>query len=97
MEETFTGHYHNNYVELLVKSKYFTIKFSIRESFFSEKKFFNLYSIILVSFPSGGCVDEAVHSRTNYQGYKYVCFTNILVSDIDSHQFHEWCLLHLMM
>ena len=47
--------------------------------------------------PSSGCVDEAVDSRTNYQGYKYGCFTNILVSDIDSHQFHEWCLLHLMM
>ena len=29
--------------------------------------------MILVSFPSGGCVDEAVNIQTNYQGYKYVC------------------------
>ena len=29
------------------------------------------YSIILVSFPLGGCVDEVVDSQANYQGYRY--------------------------
>ena len=28
----------------------------------------------LISFPSGGGVDEVVDNRTNYQGYKYVHF-----------------------
>ena len=41
-------------------------------SFFSEKELLNLFTMLLVSFPSGGCVDEAVYNRTNYQGYKYV-------------------------
>ena len=43
-------------------------------SFFSEKELLNLFTMLLVSFPSGGCVDEAVYNRTNYQGYKYVYF-----------------------
>ena len=32
---------------------------------------YNLYTMILVSFPSGGCIDEAVKNR---QGYKYFYF-----------------------
>ena len=30
--------------------------------------------MILFSFLFGGCVDEVVDNRTNYQGYKYVYF-----------------------
>ena len=43
-------------------------------SFFSEKFFLNWYSMILVSFSHGGCVDKVVDNRTNYQGYRYVYF-----------------------
>ena len=37
-------------------------------------KILNLYAMTLFSFPLGGCVDEVVDDRTNYQGYKYVYF-----------------------
>ena len=30
--------------------------------------------MILVSFPSGGCVHEIVDNRANYQGCKYIYF-----------------------
>ena len=87
VEETSTGHYHNNYVESVVRTKYFILKFSISGSLISEKEFLNLYTLILVSFPLGGCVDEAAHSRTNYQGYKYVyllqCHTLTVISFMD--------------
>ena len=63
------------------------LKYSISGSFFSEKEFLNLYTMILVPFPSGGCIDEAVDNRENYQGYKYVYF---LWYHTFSHQFHEW-------
>ena len=45
------------------------LKFSISGSFISQKAFLNYYTVILVSFPSGGCADE-VDNWTNYHGYK---------------------------
>ena len=30
-----------------------------------------MYTITLVSFPSGGCVNDAVDKRTDHQGYQY--------------------------
>ena len=75
MEETCTGQKHNNYVELVLKQvKDFTLKFPITASFFLQKEFLNLYNVILVSFPSGGCVDVVVDNQRNYQEYKYVYF-----------------------
>ena len=38
--------------------------------FFSEKKKFNLCLIAFGSFHLGGCVDEVVNNRANYQGYE---------------------------
>ena len=32
------------------------------------------FTMILFTFPLGGCVDEFVDIRTNYQGYKYGYF-----------------------
>ena len=51
--------------------KDFILAFSISESFFSEKEFLNLNlnTMILFSFLLGGCVDEVVLNRSNYQGY----------------------------
>ena len=54
--------------------KDFILTFSVSGSFFSEKEFLNLYAMTLFSFPLGGCVDEVVDDRTNYQGHKYVYF-----------------------
>ena len=45
------------------------LKFSISGSFISQKAFLNYYTVILVSFPSGGCADE-VDNWANYVGYK---------------------------
>ena len=53
------------------------LKFSISGSFFSGKEFLNLYTMMLASFRSGGCVDKVVGNRTSYQGQKYVCFLSI--------------------
>ena len=61
-------------------------KLSVSGSFFLENNFLNLHTTIRVSFPSGGCVDEAVKNRTNFQGYKYFLqklFSSL--SHIDSH------------
>ena len=58
----------------LKQFKDFVLKFSITGSFFSEKEFLNLYTMMLFSFPLGGCVDEVVDNRPDYQGYKYVYF-----------------------
>ena len=49
-----------------VKDFIFTI--SITGTFFSEIESLNLYTMILFTFPLGGCVDEAVDNWTNYQG-----------------------------
>ena len=54
--------------------KDFILTFSIIGSFFSEKGFLNLCTMILFSFPLKGCVDEVDENRTNHRGYKYVCF-----------------------
>ena len=48
------------------------LKVSISGSLFSEKEFVNLYTMVLVSFPSGGCLDEAVENRASYQRCIYV-------------------------
>ena len=45
----------------------FILEFSISGSFFSEKEFLILYTMILSSLLSGGCVDRIVDNRTNYQ------------------------------
>ena len=58
----------------LKQVKDFFLEFSISGNFFLEKEFFNLYTMVLISFRSGGCVDKVVDNRTNYQGYKYVYF-----------------------
>ena len=55
-----------------LKVRDFILKFSISGSFFSEKEFFNLYTMRL--FSSAECVVEVVDNRANYQGYKYVYF-----------------------
>ena len=52
----------------LKQFKDFILKFPISGSFFSEKEFLNLYTMILFSFPLGGCVDEVVNNHTDYQG-----------------------------
>ena len=65
--------------------KNFMLKFSIRGSFSSQKEFLNLYTMILF-FPPGGCVDEDVDNRTNYQGYKYINFV----------WYHTLSVLHFM-
>ena len=39
---------------------------------FQLEKKLNLQTMILSYFPLGGCFDEVVDNRTNYQGYK--CF-----------------------
>ena len=38
---------------------------------FQEKLLSDYYTIIMVSFPLGGCVNEVVNSQVNYQGYRY--------------------------
>ena len=50
----------------------FILNFSINGSFFSEKEFFNLNTMILVSFPSCGCIAEVFDNWENFEGYKYV-------------------------
>ena len=54
--------------------KDFILKFSISGSFFPEKESLNLYTMMLFSFPVGGCVGKVVDNRTNYQGNKYKYF-----------------------
>ena len=43
----------------------------ISGSFFQKKQLSDYSTIILVSFPLGGYVDEAFDSQANYQGYRY--------------------------
>ena len=58
----------------LKQIKDFILNFSKTGSFFLEKEFLNLYTMILVSCSPDGCVNKAVGNRTSYQGYKYVYF-----------------------
>ena len=51
--------------------------------------FLNFYIIVLVSFPSGGCVDENVGNRTSYQGYDYE-YDDYFLQD------HKWTVTHFM-
>ena len=64
--------------------KDFIFTFSISGSFFSKKEFLNLYTMILFSFPLGGCADYVVDNLANYQGYKYVYFL----------QYHTLTVIH---
>ena len=54
----------------LKQLKNFILKFSIRGGFFLQKAFLNSYIVILVYFPSSGCVDNVVSHSANYHGYK---------------------------
>ena len=47
------------------------LEFLISDSFFSEKKLSDYYTIIIVFFSLGRCIDEVVDRQTNYQGYIY--------------------------
>ena len=38
------------------------------DSFLQKNEFLNLYTVVLVSLLSGGCTDELVDNRENYQG-----------------------------
>ena len=66
--------------------KILSLHFQLVEGSFQKKFFLNLYIIILFSFPLGGCIDEVVDNRTNYQGYKYICFL----------QYHSLAVIHFM-
>ena len=55
----------------LKQVKDFMIKFSISRSFLLEKNFLDMYIILIVSFPSGGCVDKVGNNRESQQGCKY--------------------------
>ena len=46
-----------------------------------------MYTITLVSFPSGGCVNDAVDKRTDQQGYQY---------DVHFLQCHAFTAVHFM-
>lgn len=48
------------------------------EVFFGSKKCLNLHTIIMVSFLSGGYVNEVPHYWTNYQGNQSVHFLQCL-------------------
>ena len=69
----------------LVKDLIF--QFSINESLFSEKQFLNLYTIIIASFLSGGCIDEVSDNGAIYQEYEY---------DIYFLQRHTLTVTHVM-
>ena len=58
----------------LKQVKDFILKFSTSGSYSSQREFLNFYIMILFSFLSGGCVDEDIDNRTNYQGYKFIYF-----------------------
>ena len=38
---------------------------------FTKKQLFDYYALILISFLSGGCVDEVVDSQSNRQLYRF--------------------------
>ena len=74
-QNLFPEQWHNRFVGLMLKKqvKELILEFSISGffNFFSEKtKLLDYYTIILVSFPLGRCVDEVVDSRENYQRYR---------------------------
>lgn len=71
----------------LKQVKDFTFKFSKSGNFFSEKQFLNLYTIILASFLSGGCIDEVSDNGAIYQEYEY---------DIYFLQRHTLTVTHVM-
>ena len=62
----------------LKKVKDLILKFLINKSFLSEKEFLNLHTILLVSFPSGGCVAKFVHNRESHQGFEYDCCLTVI-------------------
>ena len=70
----------------LKQFKDFILTFSMSGSFFLGKEFLNLCTMILFSFPLGGCVDEVVDNQTNYQGHRYVYFI----------QYYRLAVIHFM-
>ena len=46
-----------------------------------------MYTITRVSFPSGGCVNDAVDKRADHQGYQY---------DVHILQCHTFTAVHFM-
>ena len=52
------------YINFIISVYWF--EFLVIESFFKKKQLIN-YTIVLLSFPSGGFVDEVVNSQGNYQ------------------------------
>ena len=60
------------------------LQFKISGSFFSQKAFWNQVTIILVSFPSGGCVEEVVSNQTNYHWCK---------DDVYFLQYNKWAVI----
>ena len=63
---TFTGQYYNNYDDLMFKtSLIFYFKNLISGSFYSEREFLNFYTMNLILFPSGECVNGIVDNGAN--------------------------------
>ena len=52
---------------------------------FQKKQLSDYFTIILLSFPLGGCVDEVVNSQANYQGYKHFhgCYTFAFIYSVN--------------
>ena len=63
---------------LLVKEISTGVKLSISGSFFSQKEFLGFYTMLTFYFPLGGCVDEFVDNRTNYQRYKLFIWLTVI-------------------
>ena len=70
----------------LKQLKDFILQFSISGSFFSQKAILNQYTVIIDSFPSGGCV-EVVGNGTIYYGSK---------DDVNFVKYHTLAAIHFI-
>ena len=70
----------------LKQVKDFMIKFSISRSFLLEKEL-DMYIILIVSIPSGGCVDKVGNNRESQQGCKH---------DDYFLYYHIWTVIYFM-
>ena len=60
------------FLDLMLKTSWRSYPWSFNSgSLFSTKKLLDYFTLILISFPLGGCVDVAVDSRANHQRYRY--------------------------
>ena len=59
----------------------------VKDYIFRKRQFYEMYTKTLVSFPSGGCVNDAVDKRTDQQGYQY---------DVHFLQCHAFTAVHFM-